>query len=53
MKRKEFAMSQGISSVPIGNNGVLSISKSKIIRVLPLCKDKRLYKVNNSQNFDI
>ena len=53
MKRKEFVISQGIASVPIGNNGVVSVSKRKIIRVLPLCKDKRLYKVNNRQNFDI
>lgn len=53
MKRKEFVMSLGINSVPIGNNGVLSISKNKIIRVLPLSKDKRLYRVNNSKNLDI
>lgn len=53
MKRKEFVISQGIASVPIGNNGVLSVSIRKIIRVLPLCKDKRLYRVNNRQNFDI
>lgn len=53
MKRKEFVISQGIANVPIGNNGVLSISKRGIIRVLPLCKDKRLYRVNNRQNFDI
>jgi hypothetical protein len=53
MKRKQFVIGQGLGSVPRGCNGVISVSKNKIIRVLPLCKDKRLYKVNNRQNFDI